>query len=274
MSTDIPSLHYMSPHKDVLTAKPTTKKEKLILIEELKSRGKYSVASQNYPDAQALYSKAIETLATILEDDKNENESSTDNDNATVEDTFTTDQYKKDMAVLYSNRSLCYLKLNNVLKSHDDAMAATVYNPTYVKGYWRLGQACEAKNTNKAALDAFEKACELDPNNKTLRMECDKAKEKAKVESERKINSDPKPNTATPPNNINRTKQPHKVTKKIRKMSILRNLTKPFVVTKLSTEKKHHIFIMNKQKKKNASLVILLQNILIFLLDLCRPGMK
>jgi len=49
MNNSIPSSHYMSPHQDVLNVQPSTEEDKLSLIEELKSRGKHCVASQNFP---------------------------------------------------------------------------------------------------------------------------------------------------------------------------------------------------------------------------------
>jgi len=194
----------MSPHRDVLSAKPLTKEDNLNLIEELKSRGRYCVSSQNYPDALALYSKAIKSLTTILENSKSENELSTDNEQDHIEERFFVYQYKKDMAVLYSNRSLCHLKLNNVDKCYDDAMAATNYDSTYLKGYWRLGQVCTVKSMYASAVKAYEKACELDPNNKTLQKECDRAKFKAQEESDVKILKDLK-SKSLPSKNIVKT---------------------------------------------------------------------
>jgi len=209
----------MSPHRDVLSAKPLTKEENLNLIEELKSRGKYCVSSQNYPDALALYSKAIESLNTILENNKSENELSIDNEQDHIEKKSFVYQYKKNMAILYSNRSLCHLKLNNVDKSHDDAILATNYDSTYLKGYWRLGQVCAAKSIYESAVKAYEKACKLDPNNKTLRKECDKAKLKAQEEPKGKILKDltskslpSKSSGKTPLQKTNNTKQSHSET--------------------------------------------------------------
>lgn len=159
-----------SPHNDVLHATPSTPEEKFRLIEELKLRGKGSVTSRHYPDARDLYSKAIEVLASLLNSSP-----------CTVNDTVTTDEgdYKKDLAILYSNRSLCNLKLNDASKSRDDATSATAYDPTYVKGYWRLGQACVALNSHVDAVLAYETAMELDDTNKVLKNECDKAREEA-----------------------------------------------------------------------------------------------
>lgn len=161
-----------SPHNDVLNATPGTDSEKFSLVEELKRRGRLSVTSQRYPDAKDLYGKAIEVLSSIEQESPSQ---------------------KNDLAILHSNRSLCCLQMNQAQECYDDATSATCYDPTYVKGYWRLGQACMALKKTQEAIHAYKSALKLDGSNKALEKELRRAEqqlvkdqeEAAKLEKER-----------------------------------------------------------------------------------------
>lgn len=158
------SVSQFSPHNDVLTAHPTTDSEKNSLLGELKSRGRSCVTTSRYPDAVQLYSKAIEIM------------SSSDNNS-------------KDLAILHSNRALCHLQMNKSQDSYDDAISATCYDPKYLKGFWRLGQACMASGKSQEAVDAYAMALSLDETNKALKkekMKADKQLEKDKLEEEQR----------------------------------------------------------------------------------------
>ncbi len=154
-----------SPHNDVLSASPSTTQEKLSLLEELKRRGRISVTSKRYPDAKDLYSKAIDVLSTL----------SSENDKANNDN-------NKELAILYSNRALCHLQMNQSTDSYEDAFTATSHDPTYVKGYWRLGQSSMALKKTEEALVAYQKALEIDGENKALKKECEKAKKQLEVD--------------------------------------------------------------------------------------------
>ena len=162
-----------SPHNDVLSASPNTKSEKLSLIEELKRRGRLSVTTKRYPDAKDLYTKAIDTFNTILKEEEEENNN---NNNDT----------KKELAILFSNRSLCNIQMNKAQDAYDDALNATCHDQSYVKGFWRLGQSCMALKNTEEALMAYEKAYEIDGNNKALKKECEKVKKQLEVEKVKK----------------------------------------------------------------------------------------
>eukprot|EP00559_Dactyliosolen_fragilissimus_P005144 CAMPEP_0184858066 /NCGR_PEP_ID=MMETSP0580-20130426/3175_1 /TAXON_ID=1118495 /ORGANISM="Dactyliosolen fragilissimus" /LENGTH=428 /DNA_ID=CAMNT_0027353987 /DNA_START=18 /DNA_END=1301 /DNA_ORIENTATION=- len=156
-----------SLHNDVLSATPSSTDEKLRLISELKSRGRVSVTSKRYPDGRDLYSKAIEVMTTLI-----------DGENDT--------EHKKELAILYSNRSLCNLQMNKSSEARDDATSATCYDATYVKGFWRLGQACTALDSPDEALVAYDSALELDSSNKALKKECVKVRDLVKKKEEEK----------------------------------------------------------------------------------------
>eukprot|EP00804_Cyclotella_cryptica_P000493 CCRYP_018529-RA/>CCRYP_018529-RA protein AED:0.00 eAED:0.00 QI:79/-1/1/1/-1/1/1/649/316 len=151
-----------SAHSDVLSASPDSIDSKRALIEEIKRRGRATVGAKNYPDADALYSKGIELLASIV---------AQEGDNA-----------KKELAILYSNRSLVRLQMGKVAEALEDADDAVKYDPTYVKGHWRRGQAFTACGNSPDALKSFETALELEPENKALKKEVQAAKERKEQE--------------------------------------------------------------------------------------------
>lgn len=162
-----------SPHNDVLNASPDTKSEKLSLIEELKRRGRSSVITKRYPDAKDLYSKAIDTFNTLLKQEEKDGDNSSNNT-------------KKELAILFSNRSLCHLQMSQTQDAYNDALNATCHDQTYLKGFWRLGQSCIALKNTEEALIAYEKAYALDGNNKALEKECEKVKKQLEVEKVKK----------------------------------------------------------------------------------------
>jgi len=157
-----------SPHNDVLNASPTTDPEKLSLIEELKRRGRACVTTGQYPHGRDLYGKAIEVLTDL----------SSESNSA-----------KRDLSILHSNRALCHLQMNKPSDCYDDATSATCFDPTYLKGFWRLGQACMALKKTQEAVDAYTAALELEEGNKALKKELIKAKKqlvKDQEEAEKK----------------------------------------------------------------------------------------
>jgi hypothetical protein len=76
-------------HSDVLNANPTDQATKDRLVDEIKSRAKSSLTTKSYPEAVALYSKAIEL--------------------------------RPDDAILYANRSMCQLNMSKSAEALDYA---------------------------------------------------------------------------------------------------------------------------------------------------------
>eukprot|EP00984_Skeletonema_dohrnii_P019024 scaffold9020_cov89-Skeletonema_dohrnii-CCMP3373.AAC.2 len=152
-----------SAHTDVLSASPEDVPSKLRLVEEIKSRGRACVGCKNYPDAASLYTKGIEVLSSITDDES----------------------AKKEAAILYSNRSLVLLQMGKVSEALESADSACENDPTYVKAHWRRGQACNALGNTADALASFERALSLEPANKALKREVEAAK--AKKEQEEKL---------------------------------------------------------------------------------------
>lgn len=119
--------------------------------------------SKSYHDADLLYGKGIEVLASDADDDTD----------------------KKDLAIFCSNRSLVRMQMGKVAEALDDADAAVAHDPTYVKAHWRRGQASTACGNLDEALVSFRKALELEPTNAALKKEVQNVT--AKKEQEEKL---------------------------------------------------------------------------------------
>jgi len=143
-------------HGDVLNADPITLPDKLNLVGEIKSRCKAVLGNKHYGEADTLYSKAIEVLSP-----------NKDTENA-------------ELAILYSNRSLCRCATHKYDLAVEDARQAIECNASYVKGHWRLGTAFSAWEKYEDALRAFERGMEFLPpgeSDKAWKKEIEKCKE-------------------------------------------------------------------------------------------------
>jgi len=146
-----------SAHSDVLDAAvPDDAGAKSRLLEELKNRGKASVAAGRWPDAQALYEKA---LACCQDDAPNQK------------------------AILYSNISLVQGKMNHWSEAKQSASNAVAADPLYTKAWWRLGQAQASLKNFEDAVKSLEEAAKLEPSNKALHKELTKQKDNAEKEA-------------------------------------------------------------------------------------------
>lgn len=146
-----------SAHQDVLQVPiPDSLDSKAHLLEELKNRGRAAVQAGNWPDATHLYRKALEVSKSYSDETKNQSE----------------------IAILCSNLSLTEAKMHAWDAAFSTALDATVADPSYVKGWWRLGQAQAAQENYKDAIQSFETAVQLEPTNKALQKELLKMKEK------------------------------------------------------------------------------------------------
>jgi tetratricopeptide (TPR) repeat protein len=160
-----------SAHQDVLEATiPEETGQKAALLEELKRRGKGAVGAQIWPDAVALYTKAL---------------AAADSD--------------KEKAILKSNIALSQGKMGKWQESLRAAQDAITLDATYVKGWWRLGQANAALQDPAPAVAALERALTIEPGNKELQKELDKMrlmKPKAVASAETGSNTTKPPSTS------------------------------------------------------------------------------
>jgi len=134
------------------TAKATPSSEKSISAEDkqkaeaLKVQGNRKVAERNYPEAIKLYTEAI--------------------------------QLDGHNAVYYSNRAAAYSQQGDHDKAVEDAKNAIAIDPKYSKAYSRMGHAYFCLNKYSEAVDAYEKALELDRGNATIQNSLNAAKAK------------------------------------------------------------------------------------------------
>ncbi len=83
----------------------------------------------------------------------------------------------RDLAVCYSNRAFCQIKLENFGSAIIAGEMGTEVDPTYSKSYYRVGCARYALGKYKDALKAFKALCKLAPQDKDARLklkECEK----------------------------------------------------------------------------------------------------
>ncbi|KAM0884681.1 hypothetical protein ACQ4PT_030823 [Festuca glaucescens] len=106
---------------------------KIDRIAELKYQGKKAVKRNDFLGASNLYTKA---LALNYFDE-----------------------------TLYSNRSLCYLKIGKAREALFDADVCIAKRPEWVKGYYRKGAAHMSLKEYEEASEAFQDGLELDPGN-------------------------------------------------------------------------------------------------------------
>mmetsp|Transcript_13450 Transcript_13450/g.23933 ORF Transcript_13450/g.23933 Transcript_13450/m.23933 type:complete len:431 (+) Transcript_13450:177-1469(+) len=144
-------------HNDVLFAKPDGAEAVARLVEELKRRGNAAVKFESFPEAEALYSKAIE------HDSKN--------------------------VALYGNRAMVRGSMGRFKEALEDAEAAIAVNPEWVKGYYRKATSLAGLKRFDEAKAAFEEVLNLDPKNKAAKAELDKipARKAAHEASEARI---------------------------------------------------------------------------------------
>lgn len=67
--------------------------------------------------------------------------------------------------VYYCNRAATYSRLGDFQRAADDCKLSLRYDPRYSKAYGRLGIAYSKLNKLELAVDAYQKALELEPNN-------------------------------------------------------------------------------------------------------------
>ena len=170
-------LMMQSAHRDVLEAAiPDNDTSRAHLVEELQSRGRAAVGASSWMDAKLLYEKALTVLASSNSSSSNNN----NNINKTKEDA-------NRIAVLNSNLSLVLQHMGSMEEARTVAMVATEADPSYVKGWWRLGQALQKlPRQSSAAVQAFATAIQLEPTNKALVKELEKCQKKA-LEEEKEI---------------------------------------------------------------------------------------
>jgi tetratricopeptide (TPR) repeat protein len=144
---------FQSAHRDVLDseipADPTA------LIAELKRRATAAVGAAQWPDAAALYTKAMECCQSLLSSSSSAGDQSP----------------SSKLAIFSANLSLCQGKMNLWKEALQSAETAVQADATYVKGWWRRSQAFAALQDYGSAVVSMERALTLDSTNKALQKE-------------------------------------------------------------------------------------------------------
>ncbi|XP_048765669.1 hsp70-Hsp90 organising protein-like isoform X2 [Ostrea edulis] len=105
-------------------------------VESLKNQGNECIRKENFAEATIHYTHAIQ------KDAKNH--------------------------LLYSNRSLAFLKLQQYYYALEDAKETIKLQPYWAKGYFRKGEVLFAVGNYETALLSYEQAFKIEPNDKGL----------------------------------------------------------------------------------------------------------
>jgi tetratricopeptide (TPR) repeat protein len=160
---------FQSAHRDVLDseipADPTA------LMAELKRRATAAVGAAQWPDAAALYTKAVECCQSMALTSSNP-----------VEEQSSSSQ----LAIFSANLSLCHGKMNRWKEALQSAETAVQADATYVKGWWRRSQAFAALQDYGSAVVSMERALALDSTNTALQKELVKLRQQQQQYDENK----------------------------------------------------------------------------------------
>ena len=104
---------------------------------KLKERGNLEFKNGDYMQAMELYSEAIKAQKSKTKTDVSQS---------------------RDLAVLYGNRSECFLKMSYLDKAMEDAMESVSYDGHWFKAHMKVGKVLAAKNNHEGALQAYTNA--------------------------------------------------------------------------------------------------------------------
>ena len=110
-----------------------------------KATGTEFFKKQDYQNAIKHYTTAIEASKEIYE---------------------TNEEARKQIVLLYSNRSLCHYKLGKLDEAFTDADETVNIDPTFAKGWVRRATALQANGRLKDALASYDEAVKLEPTAK------------------------------------------------------------------------------------------------------------
>jgi thioredoxin len=99
-------------------------------------------------------------------------------------------EYKINLHVIYSNRSLSYLQIQNYNEALSDSLQAIKLKPKWSKGYLRQGNAFMGLSNFEKAVKSFQRGLQLDPENASIKKQLEIAKSKNLVSNYKKVNSD------------------------------------------------------------------------------------
>lgn len=121
--------------------------------EDFKNLGNKAINAKNFDEAEAMYSKALELSAD-----------------------------GPSSHIYYSNRAAAYSYMEKYPEAIEDCLASLALSPDYIKAYSRLGWVYFKTKKYEEAIQAYERAVELEPSNEANKTSLAQAKEKAKKE--------------------------------------------------------------------------------------------
>jgi tetratricopeptide (TPR) repeat protein len=156
--------------------KTTTKKfnsveERIQESEKEKSQGNIFFKENLYKKASKSYNKALSYFDGVNDFTNQESE-----------------KVKSIKIILYTNLSVCYLKLDEISKSIKSAQKALEIDENNWKAYFRLGQAFSASSDLSLAKSNLHKAGILNPNEISIRTELADVNKKIEQENANKKN--------------------------------------------------------------------------------------
>ncbi|KEG14869.1 small glutamine-rich tetratricopeptide repeat protein [Trypanosoma grayi] len=117
--------------------------------EEIKNKGNDLMGEVKYKEAIAYYTKAIEM--------------------------------EPENHIFFANRAAAHTHLKDYRSALLDCERAIAIDPNYPKGYARMGTVFFYQEKYSSAVDAFTKACELDPENERYKEDLKQAEDKMKL---------------------------------------------------------------------------------------------
>ncbi|ELP85662.1 fk506-binding protein, putative [Entamoeba invadens IP1] len=113
---------------------------------KLKSRGKELIDTSSFEDAASVYESCCAILHTMLDDKRYQEH---------IED------IKKQLALIHSNLSLCFLKLDRLDETKEQSEEVLKFDKNNVKAFYRIGVVLNKKKSYPLALNYLKKALNL-----------------------------------------------------------------------------------------------------------------
>ncbi|VEL23653.1 unnamed protein product [Protopolystoma xenopodis] len=133
------------------TKLPEASEEAKQMAENLKAQGNQCMKEEQFQEAVACYTKAIEMAPST--------------------------------AVYYCNRAAAYSRMSRHQDTVKDCERALEIDPDYSKAYGRMGLAYSSMDNHARAVECYQKALELDPTNENCRQNLQIAKNRLQSSS-------------------------------------------------------------------------------------------
>jgi len=140
---------FQQKKKDEINNNAVSKEGSEEEAEKMKNEGNKAINAKKYEEAKDFYTQALDL--------------SGDGPNSHV---------------YYSNRAAAFCHMNKYQEAVEDCLLSLQLSPDYVKAYSRLGLSYFFLEQYEESIEAYERACELEPDNKASKDSLTKVKEK------------------------------------------------------------------------------------------------